>query len=266
MLKSKSVISLGFYIMEILNNENTTLIIQKLKREEKQYPPLNKQQERELINKYKDDREKLEYLLFMHNIRMVFKIAKKYANKTTDFDNLIQQGLLGLQEGCKRFDITKDNKFITYATNWIRKRILEYFYQRQHLVDKNSISLEEVQNTSKLQGFEEKDQVCDYYIYKNIDKTYNTTIQPIDDELSVAEQKSLCNNLILKINDDTSLSSIDKEIFYKLFYNKEKPKSLAEEYNLSTQTIANIKNRILHKMKNILHNEYNINSFYDIKI
>ena len=77
-----------------------------------------------MIAKYKGNREKLNELLVMHNIKFVFTVAKKYMSKTRDFDGLVQEGLKGLAEAAARFDIDRGNKFITYAGWWIRKFML----------------------------------------------------------------------------------------------------------------------------------------------
>ena len=75
-------------------------MINELKRSSTQYPPLNKQQERALIEQYRNDRDKLNELLYMHNIRLAFNMAKKYATKTNDFDALVSDCLYGLSIAC----------------------------------------------------------------------------------------------------------------------------------------------------------------------
>jgi len=116
-------------------------MIQQLKSDAKQYPTLNKDEEQELIEKYKDDREKLNELLVMHNIKLVFNIAKKYMSLTNDFDGLAMNGVKGLAEAAARFDITKNIKFVTYAHWWVRKYILETFDKRRNYIDQHAISL-----------------------------------------------------------------------------------------------------------------------------
>ena len=76
----------------IQGNQNTTKLINQFKSSLKQYPVLSKKQEREMIEMYRNDRDKLNYLLFMHNVRRVFNQAKAYKNKTNDYDNLVQNG------------------------------------------------------------------------------------------------------------------------------------------------------------------------------
>ena len=61
----------------IKGNQNTTKLIAELKKMAKQYPPLSKDEEDDLISKNKCNRQKLNNLLFMHNIRLVFNVAKK---------------------------------------------------------------------------------------------------------------------------------------------------------------------------------------------
>ena len=95
-----------------------------------------------MIDKYHDDRDTLNRLLFMHNIKAVFNQAKQYMSKVDDFDSLVQDGMMGLAEACKRFDIDKGVKFITYAMPWIRKYILANFYKKNIEIEKMSTSLD----------------------------------------------------------------------------------------------------------------------------
>lgn len=71
----------------------------------------------------------------MHNIRLVFNIAKKYKGKTDDFDNMVQNGYLGLMQAVNRFDIDKGIKFVTYAYPWVMKFILSEFYAKNKEID-----------------------------------------------------------------------------------------------------------------------------------
>lgn len=68
------------------------------------------------------------------NIRLVMSIARRYTCKSLTFEDLVQEGILGLLEAINKFDGTLGNRFSTYATYWIRQAIVRAIEKQDRLI------------------------------------------------------------------------------------------------------------------------------------
>jgi RNA polymerase sigma-32 factor len=98
---------------------------------------LSQEQQKQLLTDWKKNGNKASLdTLIMSNQRLVMKEALKLksGNKNIDLEDLVQEGNLGLSIAADKFDLTKDNVFVTYAVFWIRQRIKSYILNNRSVV------------------------------------------------------------------------------------------------------------------------------------
>src|SRR5205809_4797956 len=94
-------------------------------REIAKLPRLSVEEERDLgarIHRHRDDAALMR--LVECNLRFVVSCAKRYRHLGVPFLDLIHEGNLGLIEAARRFDPSRNVKFITYAVWWIRQAMM----------------------------------------------------------------------------------------------------------------------------------------------
>jgi RNA polymerase primary sigma factor len=79
--------------------------------------------ERELASRIAKGDKSARDKMIESNLRLVVKIAKRYINRGLPLLDLIEEGNMGLIKAVERFKISKECRFSTYATWWIRQSI-----------------------------------------------------------------------------------------------------------------------------------------------
>jgi len=86
-------------------------------------PLLTADEEKELAKKVEEGDEEAKKKFITANLRLVVNIAKNYVNRGLPFNDLIQEGNIGLIKAIEKFDYRRNFKFSTYATWWIKQAI-----------------------------------------------------------------------------------------------------------------------------------------------
>jgi RNA polymerase primary sigma factor len=100
----------------------------------REYPLLTKDEEKLLARDIRRGSQRALNELVESNLSFVAKVASEYRSLGLPFEDLLNEGNVGLIEAAHRFDATKDIKFISYAIWWIRKSILKALSEQSHTV------------------------------------------------------------------------------------------------------------------------------------
>jgi len=88
------------------------------------FPALSQEDEKRLGARIQKGDKKALKELIESNLRFVVSYVKKYKGMGIGMFDLINEGNLGLIEAAKRFDPSRNVKFISYAVWWIRQAII----------------------------------------------------------------------------------------------------------------------------------------------
>lgn len=106
-----------------------------LRRAARAAPMLDAETEREHLRRIQEEHDEhaLMALLAAHT-RLVIAIASRYVRSGLSVADLVSEGNVGLLEAVRRFDRSRDVRFSTYATWWIRSRIRAFALDNRRIV------------------------------------------------------------------------------------------------------------------------------------
>ena len=102
--------------------------------------PLGAQEERECIDRALAGDMEARNKLIVHNMRLVAHIMKKYYAHTSDQEDLISIGTIGLIKGVSTYRPERGVRLATYASKCIENEILMYFRSQRKTAGDLSLS------------------------------------------------------------------------------------------------------------------------------
>ena len=220
--------------------------------------------------------------LIQANLRLVVSIAKRYVGQGVLFMDLVQEGSIGLIRAAEKFDYSKNFKFSTYATWWIKQSIIRAIANHSktiripvHMADKIRKYKSAYVILSSDFGREPTEQELADFLCVSISKLQkiknSIILEPISLETSVTDDLCLrdfiedksCNNPEEQTKDTflklgipelfNVLTEREKSVITHRFgINFEKPKTLAEVGDMlgySKERIRQIEENALTKMR-----------------
>lgn len=93
--------------------------------------PLSAEEEKECFKKMNCGDKTARNKLIEHNLRLVAHIIKKYYSNSSEQDDLVSIGTIGLIKAVSTYNYEKGTRFATYAARCIENEILMYFRNKK---------------------------------------------------------------------------------------------------------------------------------------
>jgi len=185
------------------------------------------------LEKVKKEINKLAEKLVVSHLRLVIYVAKKYKKYGLDFLDLIQEGNIGLIKATQCWEYQINTRFSTYATWWVRQRIIKALSQQSQIIRRPTYLEERIKKMTKtrsklrrdLEGEPSHEEIAkDMKLpLKKIEKilkapiiksiSLSTPINGRDSELGMLIEDEKAENPLKKALDQEFKEEIEKILF-----------------------------------------------------
>ena len=201
--------------------------------------PLTDQEEQRLLELSAKGDLSARNALIEHNLRLVAHIVKKYYALTSDQEDLISIGTIGLIKGISTFDHTKGARLATYAARCVENEILMYF--RSQKKSSQDVSLSDcIETTTDGAALSLMDVVSDD----------EDLLETVSAKERVAEVRRAI---------DRCLTQQEREVILLRYglggYAPHRQREAAEKTGISRSYVSRIEKRALEKLRKALEGE-----------
>lgn len=238
--------------------------------------------------KYENDAKK-KHIFYLNLVDESLKLVKKIVsgmypmpNGVTN-DDLIQVGALGVLKAIEDYKITNKGSFKTYATKFIKGRILQYLRDKTNLVKPPRLVIE---NITKVREYVENFNQDNIPDVKNIAQQLNLSVSVVEDVLNIdncqniisldqniyscegvetladritsKEEENYAQTFENKKIIEFALNKLDKDekfVIYKYYIEGLTKKDISKLMGISAMQVGRLIKRVLNKMYIILEKE-----------
>lgn len=195
--------------------------------------PLSKEEEKHYLELSAKGDINARNILVERNLRLVVHIIKKYYSSTSDHDDLISIGTIGLIKAISTFDTSKNIRLATYAARCIENEILMYF--RSLKKNAADISLNET-------------------LDNNSDGASLSLIDVVSNEDEMLENVDLSSNIrLLKKFMNSVLTDRERRIVSMRYglngENQQTQHEIAKKLDISRSYVSRIEKKALNKLQ-----------------
>ena len=232
---------------------------------------LSEEELKELYFKNKQGDRQAREKLVSFNLPLVHAICRRYPPETVEYEDIFQEGCIGLLQALQKYDPGKGTKFSTYAVPFILGMIRSYLRQNGHLLKvprsyyahfcqllKERDNLEQdLQRKPRLEEIAQKTGLSKEEIIWLLDLQYpvlpltavdtGTAISP-GTKSQAFEQEKIFNNLILQ-EKLSILPQREKQVIVLRYLLEKSQDEVAQILGLSQKHISRLERQALRILK-----------------